>query len=246
MSGIEDRTSIIRSNLDLVKEKMANAAERSRRNIHKIKLVVVTKGRSIDITYAAIASGAMDFGENYPEDAINKINASKAIPEIKWHMIGHLQSRKIKYIVDHFDYMHSLDSVGLSKKLNLALSKKNKILPALLEFNVGGEESKYGWNARDDATWPLLADQIAPILEFPFLDIRGLMTMPPIFDDPEKERIYFTTLRKLRDFFATRYPSNCWEELSMGTSADYEVAIEEGATFIRVGQAILGKRPQPL
>ena len=116
-------------------------------------------------------------------------------------------------------------------------------LPALLEFNVGGEAGKQGWHAADESTWPSLLPSVEAIAALPRLKIRGLMTMPPLVSDPEEARPYFRRLRGLRDFLATRVPGASWGELSMGTSVDYPVAVEEGATLVRVGEAILGPRP---
>jgi uncharacterized pyridoxal phosphate-containing UPF0001 family protein len=118
-----------------------------------------------------------------------------------------------------------------------------RVLPVMLEFNVGGEESKYGWPAAHEKDWPALYPAIETILGLENLRMRGLMTMPPLETDPEEARIYFRTLRLLRDHLAARYPRSDWSELSMGTSADYEMAVQEGATLVRIGTAIVGPRP---
>jgi hypothetical protein len=121
--------------------------------------------------------------------------------------------------------------------------EKGRILPVMLEFNVGGEESKFGWPAMHEKDWPALYPVIDSILGLENLEIRGLMTMPPLETDPEDARTYFRTLRLLRDHLAARYPQANWRDLSMGTSTDYEVAVQEGATLVRIGTAILGSRP---
>jgi hypothetical protein len=166
-------------------------------------------------------------------------------PEIgvEWHMIGHVQSRKARLVIEHFDLLQSLDSLKLAERLNRMAGEAGRTLPVMLEFNVGGEESKYGWLAAHEKDWPALYPDIEALLGLERLQIRGLMTMPPLETDPEEARIYFRTLRLLRDHLAARYPRADWRELSMGTSADYEAAVQEGATLVRIGTAIVGPRP---
>ncbi len=132
----------------------------------------------------------------------------------------------------------------LAQKLDRAAGELARDLPVLLEFNVGGETGKHGWPAAEEGHWPDLLSDVKAVAALPRLRVRGLMTMPPLSTDPESGRVFFKRLRKLRDFLASRVPSADWRELSMGTSADYAVAVEEGATLVRVGQAILGPRPQ--
>jgi pyridoxal phosphate enzyme (YggS family) len=235
----------IRNNLEVVHERMDNAAQLSGRKWSDIQLITVSKSHTLEAVSAAINAGADHFGENYPENAVAKIRTiNESHVDIKWHMIGHLQSRKAKLVVDNFNYMHSLDSVRLAKKLNKILTEKKKRLPALLEFNVSGEESKFGWKAWEKRSWDDLNPDIEILLSLPQIEVLGLMAMPPLFDDPEKSRPYFRKLRELQEYLSTRFSNANWQELSMGTSADFEVAIHEGATFIRVGQAILGPRPK--
>ncbi len=236
-------THQISRNLDGVRERIENAALRSGRNAQDIKLVVVSKAQPPDLIQAAYNCGVRKFGENYPQEAENKIAAFRQLPDIEWHMIGHLQSRKVSVIAEHFQYIHSLDRMSLAEKLNRVLEDQGKIISAFLEVNVSGEPSKSGWFATVPDVWPKLLDEFSLIAGLPNLRILGLMTMPPYFDDPEKARPFFCTLWKLRDYLSVNIPILRWSELSMGTSGDFEVAIEEGATFIRIGQAILGPRP---
>ena len=142
-----------------------------------------------------------------------------------------------------FHYIHSVDRLSLAEKLNRVLGEQQKILPAFLEVNISGEEQKNGWPAHDPDQWAQLISDFSSISALPNLKIMGLMTMPPYFDDPELTRPYFCKLRQLRDYLSSKLPGVNWKELSMGTSGDFEVAIEEGATFVRIGQAILGPRP---
>ncbi|MCC6146495.1 MAG: YggS family pyridoxal phosphate-dependent enzyme [Anaerolineaceae bacterium] len=233
----------IKSNLEKVREKVALAALKSGRRPEDVKIVVVSKGQPASILQAAVLAGAGILGENYPEEAVFKMIKMGKQEGVEWHMIGHLQSRKAKIIVENFDLMHSLDSLKLAEKLNRLCKEGGKRLPVLLEFNVGGEESKGGWEAANEEAWLQFLPDIENCLSLSNLDIRGLMTMPPWNENPERTRPYFVKLRKLQDFLKNAFPHNSFSELSMGTSVDFEVATQEGATYIRVGEAILGRRP---
>jgi len=157
-------------------------------------------------------------------------------------MIGHVQSRKARLVADHFALLHSLDSLKLAQRLNRFAADREGILPVLLEFNVGSEESKFGWNASERSQWDVFLPDIAALLDLPNLRVHGLMTMPPLGMEPEDSRRFFQRLRELRDHLGAQFPRTDWRELSMGTSADYRVAVEEGATLVRVGTAIVGAR----
>lgn len=161
---------------------------------------------------------------------------------VQWHIIGHVQSRKVRMVCEHFDYLHSLDSLNLAHRLDHQCAELKRVLPVLLEFNVSGEESKSGWPAWDEPLWTKLMVDIQSIVEFPHLRVEGIMTMPPYFDNPEHARPFFKRMRKLQEFLARKFPQMGWQELSMGMSGDYEVAVQEGATWVRIGQAILGPR----
>ena len=240
---MDDLTSKIRYNLENVKKRIKKAAQKSGRNAQDVRLVVVSKAQPIHIVRAAYQSGVRVFGENYPREAEKKISELNNLPDIEWHMIGHLQSRKIPIVVNQFQYIHSIDRLNLAEKLNKALIDHNKMLPAFLEVNIGGEESKSGWTAVGPDQWAQLLPDFTVISTLTNLKICGLMTMPPYFEDPELARPYFSLLAQLREYLIVNLPSVNWRELSMGTSGDFEVAIEEGATFVRIGQAILGPRP---
>ena len=232
----------IRENYLHTLEKINTAAHRSSRDPNDIRLVVVTKTQPIEIVQAAIEAGVTIFGENYPEEAVMKIQSLSAQSGVEWHMIGHVQSRKARLVADRFALLHSLDSLKLAQRLNRFAAEDDRVVPALLEFNVGGEESKSGWNAADESHWDIWLPDIQSILELPNLSVHGLMTMPPLGTVPEESRRFFLRLRLLRDHLASRFPQVDWHELSMGTSADYEVAVEEGATLVRIGTAIVGAR----
>ena len=235
----------IRKNLEEIQERMGRAAGRCGRDPGETRLVVVTKTRPVEIIRAAISAGARLLGENYPDESQPKIQEirDEGQKEVFWHMIGHVQSRKARIVAEQFDFLHSLDNFKLANKLNKVLTESGKMLPVLLEFNVGGEESKSGWDASDESRWPELLPIVEQIRGLKQLELCGLMTMPPLFSDPKVVRPYFQKLRALKGYFETQVKGVEWRELSMGTSMDFEVAIEEGATFVRIGQAILGARP---
>ncbi|MEN6482149.1 MAG: YggS family pyridoxal phosphate-dependent enzyme [Anaerolineaceae bacterium] len=237
-------TERIQENLNIIKQKIDQAAKSVGRNENEIKLIAVSKAQPFNVIFAAYHLGIVVFGENYPEETLGKIYSAAEIGmDVEWHMIGHLQSRKAKIICENFDYMHSLDSLKIAHKLELCLQEDDKILPVLLEFNVGGEENKYGWWAFDERKWEDFASDIEQLITYRHLEIQGIMTMPPLMTDPEEVRPYFVKLHKLQDFLMKRFPQANWNELSMGTSLDYEVAIQEGSTFVRIGSALFGPRP---
>ena len=237
-----DLVDTIRENHQRVLDRIAAAARKSNRTPDAIRLVVVTKTQPLEVVEAAIKAGVHIFGENYPEEGVQKIQALSAQSGVEWHMIGHVQSRKARLVTDHFALLHSLDSLKLAHRLDRFSAERQRLLPVLLEFNTGGEESKSGWNAFDESRWNEFLPEIAQLLDLPNLRVHGLMTMPPLGTDPEESRRFFRRLRRLRDHLAAQFPRADWSELSMGTSADFEVAVEEGATLVRVGTAIIGAR----
>ena len=235
-------TESIRERYLCTLERIAAAEKRAGRAPGSARLVVVTKSQPREVVEAAVAAGVTILGENYPEEAVEKIAAIKA-SGVEWHMIGHIQSRKADLIPGRFSLVHSLDSLKLANRLDSLAGEAGLRLPVLLEFNVGEDETKFGWNAGDESAWPGLFPEIDMVLKLGNLGVRGMMTMPPLFENPEQSRPYFQKLRRLRDTLANTFPTADWSELSMGTSADYEAAVEEGATYVRVGTAIVGARP---
>jgi len=234
----------IKENLSEVKMRIAKAAEKSGRTGKDIKLVAVTKLLPLNTLKAGIAAGIRDFGENYPEQALGKIQALSPDEKLTWHMIGHIQSRKTKLVCTHFDWVHAVDRLKIANYLERFCSEINRILPVLIEVNVSGEESKHGWSAWDEHSWPNLVSQFKEISTFNHIEIRGLMSMPPFFEDAEKTRPFYQRLRRLQRFLKEELPEISWDELSIGTSFDYEVAIEEGATMVRLGTTLFGARPE--
>ncbi len=239
---MSDLVKSIREKYLFTLEKISDAALSVGRNPGSVKLVVVTKAQPVAVARAAIEAGALTLGENYPEEGAAKIQTLREFSAVEWHMIGHVQSRKAQTVAVNFNYVHSLDSLKLAVRLDRFCAEANLSMPVLLEFNVGGEESKSGWSAWDEVRWSTLVDEISKVIALPNLQVRGLMTMPPLGSAPESSRPYFQRLRRLRDFLAAQFPLTRFDELSMGTSSDYEVAVQEGATLVRVGTAIVGAR----
>jgi pyridoxal phosphate enzyme (YggS family) len=239
---MNDRVKSIRERYLSTQEKIADAAIRVGRGAESIKLIVVTKAQSVEVAHAAIEAGARYLGENYPEEGVAKIKLLREFSAVEWHMIGHVQSRKAQLVVGSFNFVHSLDSLKLATRLDRFCGEANRSLPVLLEFNVGGEESKSGWMARDETRWPALVDELSMVIALPHLQVRGLMTMPPLGSTPDFSRPFFQRLRRLQEFLTSQFPQIDFSELSMGTSTDFEAAVQEGATLVRVGTAIVGQR----
>lgn len=236
--------SLIQERLESVLADIHNAARSVGRNPEGVRLVVVTKSHPKEAVRAAISAGAKLLGESYPGEGVDKILSIDSSSSVAWHMIGHIQSRKAKLVCKYYDYVHSADRVKIIDRLNRYAAEMNKTLPILLECNVSGEVSKHGFAAWDEGQWHELSHYLDTISEKSFLDLRGLMTIPPYTENPENSRQFFTKLRRLRDFLAKRHPVFNLNELSMGMSADYRIAVQEGATIVRIGTAIMGARPQ--
>jgi PLP dependent protein len=232
----------ILANYRRVQQQINEAASLVGRNPQSVKLVVVTKGHPVQTVFQALESGIRTFGENYTEEGVAKKLACIGTAGIEWHMIGHIQSRKASLVCQHFNWVHSVDSLKLAQRLDRFAAEYGRRIPVLLECNVSGEESKFGWPAWDENRWERLLTEISQIANLQNLVLRGLMTMAPFYDNPEPARPYFQRLRRLREFFRAHLPQADLEELSMGMSGDFTVAVQEGATMVRIGTAILGPR----
>ncbi len=228
----------LQNNLAAVQDRIKAAALRVGRDPNEIKLVVVTKGRSIEEIQALFGLGIRDFGENRLEEGKNKIEFFSELEEIQWHMIGHVQSRKAKNICAVFAYLHALDSKKLASRVDRFAKEENRSLPVLLQFNVSGEESKFGWTVENELDLKGICTELEFFQGFDNLQIQGLMTMAPYDPNAENSRPFFRRLSKFRDHLQEKYPEMSFNELSMGMSGDFEVAVEEGATILRVGSAI--------
>ncbi len=226
----------LKNRLAHVRERIKKAAEACQRPPDAVRLVAVSKTKPADLVREAVEAGATDLGENYIQEARDKINALAACP-VSWHFIGHLQSNKAKYAVRLFDLIHSVDSFKLAQELDKYARKNGKVQSILIQVNVAQEDSKSG--VYEENALKLVRD----VGRLENISVKGLMTMPPFFNAPEKVRPYFASLRKLRDQIgAAHLPNIAMEELSMGMTGDFEAAIQEGATLVRVGTAIFGDR----
>jgi PLP dependent protein len=229
----------VSENIERIRERMESAARRVGRDPNEITLMAVSKTFPPEKIREAHAAGLRVFGENRVQEFAGKSEAVRDLIEGEWHLIGHLQSNKANKAAELFSAIDSVDSVRLAEKLNGAAEKLGKKIDILIEVNVGAEEAKSGVDPRSRELEALL--NAAPSLSF--LSFRGLMTIPPYTEDPEGARSYFRQLRKLRDRISTRQlPAIAMDTLSMGMSHDFEVAIEEGSTCVRLGTGIFGKR----
>ena len=225
----------ILANLNRVQERVAAAARRAGRSPEEIRLVAVSKTVGAELVREAMAAGVKILGENYVQEAQKKIEAIGH--GIAWHFIGHLQTNKAKVAARLFDLIHSVDSLSLAEELDKAAKKQGRILPVLLQISLSEETTKFGAKEREIFR---MAESLATMEG---IRVEGLMTMPPYFEDPEAARPYFGALRELSERLARqKIPRILMKELSMGMSNDFEVAIEEGATLVRVGTAIFGPR----
>ena len=225
-----------RKRLENIKDRIKRTARASGRDPETIRLVTVSKTVPADRVREAIEAGATILGENYIQEAREKINTLSSYP-VSWHFIGHLQTNKAKYAVRLFDLIQTVDTLKLAHELNKQAKKINKIQQILIQVNIGLERTKSGVYAKDAQS--LIKD----ISYLENLSVKGLMTIPPFFNSPKKVRPYFSALRNLRDQIKKENISNAsMDELSMGMTGDFEVAIEEGATLVRIGTAIFGKR----
>jgi pyridoxal phosphate enzyme (YggS family) len=233
----------IASNLDEVSSRIANAARRAGRNPDDIALMAVCKTFPAEAIKEAFAAGQRLFGENRVQEFAEKFPQLTELRDTHFHMIGHLQSNKAAKAAEIFHAVDSIDSAKLAQRLNDAAQKLNTTLDILIEINVGGEEAKSGLDP-DSPAIDVIRQQAA---NWPNLQVRGLMTVPPFTDDPEGARPYFRKLRELRDrLTARKFPNVILDTLSMGMSHDFEVAIEEGSTCVRIGTAIFGVRQKKI
>jgi len=226
----------IAENLERVKSQIADAVKKSGRALNDVELVAISKTHEAEKVRAALDAGQQLFGESRVQEAREKIPLLPAAS--RWHFVGRLQKNKIRHALPLFELFHSVDSIGLAREMNRIADEEGLRPRVLLEVNVAGEGSKIGF------TPDSLRAEIKALLELPRLTIEGLMTIPPLAPEAEASRQYFVALRELRDRCAAQLHINL-PQLSMGMSGDFGVAIEEGATLVRVGTAIFGKRTRP-
>ena len=222
-------------NYEKVVENVKKACERSGRNFQDVTIIAVSKTKPISDVEELLAHGITEFGENKVQEMVDKYeHVSKPV---NWHLIGHLQTNKVKYIVDKACLIHSVDSVHLAKEIEKEAAKKDVVVKVLIEVNIAQEESKFG--IREDEVYSL----IDAIKDMPHVHVMGLMTIAPFVDNPEENRVYFRKMHQLLLDIKSKCIDNIdMNVLSMGMTNDYEIAVEEGATMIRVGTAIFGAR----
>ncbi len=231
-----ERAQELALNLDETKKKIEEACRKAGRNPEVVQLLAVSKTKPVEDVQLAAAHGQQAFGENYVQEIREKYEAIG--DSVEWHMIGHLQRNKVKYIIDKVKMIHSVDSIRLAEQIEKEAEKKNLTMDILMEVNVAKEESKWGFTVEEAVD---AAKHISS--ELPHVHLRGLMTSAPIVEDPEEDRIYFRQLRELSEQIDSLHlPNVKMDTLSMGMSQDYQVAIEEGSTMVRVGTNIFGKR----
>lgn len=226
---------MLKENLLTVENKVAEACKRAGRDRNEVTLIAVSKTKPVEMLQEIYAEGIRDFGENKVQEMCEKMDQMPA--DIKWHMIGHLQRNKVKYIVGRTELIHSVDTYRLAEEINIHAKKKNITVPILVEVNIANEESKFGISAEETI---LLVEDISKLEN---VRIKGLMTIAPYVVDAEENRLYFRKIKQLSVDITNKNIDNVsMEILSMGMTGDYEVAIEEGATMVRVGTGIFGER----
>lgn len=230
---------MIAQNLHQVQENIKKACEKANRDLAEVTLIAVSKTKPVSMLQEAYDEGVRTFGENKVQEIMDKYG--QLPQDIEWHMIGHLQRNKVKYIADKVTMIHSLDSLRLAETIESEASKHNRVIPVLIEVNVAMEESKFG----------ISVDEVLPFVQelskFPHLRVNGLMTIAPYVENPEENRQIFRKLKKLSVDIEEKNINNInMSVLSMGMTGDYQVAIEEGATMVRVGTGIFGERDYSL
>lgn len=231
----------IQQNIEDVLERIQNSAIKAGRDPAGIKLIAVTKRKTANVVKTLVDLGISQIGESYLKEASFKIDLLKEY-QIDWHMIGTIQQGKEKEIAAKFSEVHSVESVKTATALNKYAGLYERVLPLYLEFNVSGEETKHGWDAWNESLWKVLLPDLNKVIDMQNICIKGIMTMAPYSSDPQSARPYFKRLRKLRDFLSREIPNSNLDDLSMGMSGDFETAIEEGATVLRIGSALVGAR----
>ncbi len=226
---------MIQENLKQVQENIREACKRAGRNAEEVHLISVSKTKPVEMIREAYNAGSRDFGENKVQEMCDKVPLLPT--DIRWHMIGHLQTNKIKYIIDKAYRIHSVDSLHLAEAVSREAVKHNVPANILLEVNVAEEESKFGVHTDE------VMNLVQAVSKLPNIQIKGLMTIAPFVENPEENRQYFRILRQLAVDISRKSIDNVtMNELSMGMTGDYQIAVEEGATWVRVGTGIFGER----
>ena len=229
---------MIKSNLESVSKNINTACNKIGKHPDEVHLIAVSKTKPVSMLQTAYDCGIRDFGENKVQEIMEKYD--KLPGDIRWHMIGHLQRNKVKYIIDKVCLIHSVDSLRLAEEINKEAAKHNLIMPILVELNIADENTKFGLSFSE------CEEMILSISKLPNIRIKGLMTVAPFVENAEENRQYFKAMKQLSvDIMKKNIDNVCMDILSMGMTGDYEVAIEEGATIVRVGTGIFGERYYP-
>lgn len=226
---------MIKNNLTSVKIHIETACKRANRTSESATLIAVSKTKPISMLLEAYDAGIRDFGENKVQEIIEKYPLLPS--DVRWHMIGHLQRNKVKYIIDKVTLIHSVDSIRLAEEISKEAVKHNLIMPILIEVNIADEDTKFGFSVNE------CESVIRTISQLPNIQIKGLMTVAPFVENAEDNRQYFKAIKQLSvDIMKKNIDNVCMEVLSMGMTGDYEIAIEEGSNMVRVGTGIFGER----
>ena len=227
---------MIKENLSEVRQNITEACTHGNRSTEDVTLIAVSKTKPVEMLEKAYACGIRDFGENKVQELVDKYEVMPR--DIRWHMIGHLQRNKVKYIVDKVYLIHSVDSLRLAEEISKEALKKNVTVNILIEINIGEEESKFGLTSKEETI-----ELVRQIATLPGIQVKGLMTVAPYVENAEENRLFFRQLKQLSvDIKNENIDNVCMEILSMGMTGDYQVAIEEGASYVRVGTGIFGER----
>ncbi len=232
----------IEKRYETVYKQLEEAALRANRDPKEITVLAVSKLQPVEKIRSAYDAGIRFFGESYVEEALPKMEALIDLENVIWEMVGHVQSRKAKLVANSFSRLHSLSSIKLARLLNRHRDTALSPMEVLIQVNVSGEESKQGVDATEREDWDNVLKFAQELKDYPNLKLTGLMSMPPLFDDPEQNRPYFQKVRELLNYLNEKDSSLNLHELSMGTSYDFVIAIEEGATIVRLGSSLLGER----
>ena len=230
MNILEEKINLYRKNIEDLKNKIKESCQRAGRKVNNVLIIAASKYADASQIKEVMKLGIRDFGENRTDELLEKYNLIGR--DAIWHFIGHLQGRKVKMAVPLVEYIHSIDNINTLKKVNYEALKINKIQKVLIEVNISGEESKYGMKPED------IEDFLIQAKKYKNVEIKGLMTVAPLIDDMEYIRVVFRKLRELKDRFNSVFKDLSLTELSMGMSNDFKIAIEEGATMIRIGSSI--------
>ncbi|MFA5611435.1 MAG: YggS family pyridoxal phosphate-dependent enzyme [Anaerolineaceae bacterium] len=232
----------IGSNLAEIQAIVKRAARISRRVPDDVTILAISKRQPNEVIEAAYRCGQRAFGESYVQEALEKIDYFKKFDDIRWDMVGHIQSRKARQVAENFHTVHSLDSIKLAGLLDKHRPDEMPPLEVFLEVNIGEESSKIGFQGSNEKDRQALLPAVRQIIAMKKLKLVGLMAMPPLFPNPEQSRPYFQKLRQLQDFLKNQVADGRLNQLSAGTSSDFEIAIEEGSTTVRIGERLLGPR----